>query len=237
MKRFALCRRSPSLPRLPAAMPLRRQPPSPSTRARPPGSIDPQIFQQRRRRHGDSGYALVREEREFTLKARAQPAARERRPGAHRSRPPVAFASAHRIRTGTRVVEQNFEFDLTSTAKLLSRYLDREITVEQARGTGRGVRSPARSSARRAASRCSRPTAACASCRATRQCACRAFPGGLISKPTLVWDIDAGDRRRAQVALRLPDGRHDLVDRLQPHLLRAQAAAPARWTWARGSRS
>ena len=32
------------------------------------------------------------------------------------------------------MVEQNFEFDLTSTAKLLSRYLEREITVEQPRG-------------------------------------------------------------------------------------------------------
>ena len=29
---------------------------------------------------------------------------------------------------GTRVVEQSFEFDLTSTSKLLSRYLDKEIT-------------------------------------------------------------------------------------------------------------
>ena len=31
---------------------------------------------------------------------------------------------------GTRVVEQSFEFDLTSTAKLLQKYLDREVTVE-----------------------------------------------------------------------------------------------------------
>jgi len=34
----------------------------------------------------------------------------------------------------TRVVEQSFEFDLTSTAKLLQKYLDREVTVEQLRG-------------------------------------------------------------------------------------------------------
>ena len=34
----------------------------------------------------------------------------------------------------TRVVEQSFEFDLTSTAKLLQKYLDREVTVEQVRG-------------------------------------------------------------------------------------------------------
>ncbi len=47
----------------------------------------------------------------------------------------VSFASltdpAH-----TRVIEQSFEFDLTSTEKLLSRYLDRDITVERQRGQG-----------------------------------------------------------------------------------------------------
>jgi len=35
---------------------------------------------------------------------------------------------------GTRVLEQNYQFDLVSGAKLLERYLDREITVEQAHG-------------------------------------------------------------------------------------------------------
>jgi len=47
----------------------------------------------------------------------------------------VSFASLTDP-SGTRVVEQSFEFDLTSTQKLLSRYLDREITVEQARARG-----------------------------------------------------------------------------------------------------
>ena len=35
---------------------------------------------------------------------------------------------------GTRVVEQNFQFDLVSTDKLLRKFIDREITVEQTRG-------------------------------------------------------------------------------------------------------
>ena len=59
------------------------------------------------------------------------------------------------------MVEQSFEFDLTSTQKLLSRYLDREVTVEQPRGqtvesfTGTLVGT-------QGGSRCAIPTAACA---------------------------------------------------------------------------
>lgn len=35
---------------------------------------------------------------------------------------------------GTSVLEQNFQLDLVSTEKLLHRYVDRPIAVEQARG-------------------------------------------------------------------------------------------------------
>ena len=31
---------------------------------------------------------------------------------------------------GTKVLEQNFQFDLVSTEKLLPRYIDRQVTVE-----------------------------------------------------------------------------------------------------------
>ena len=90
----------------------------------------------------------------------------------------------------TRVVEQSFEFDLTSTNKLLQKYLDRDVTVEQTRGsnteaiTGKligtqgglilklvdgSIRTINDYSGVKLAS----------------------LPGGLISKPTLVWDIAA----------------------------------------------
>ena len=36
---------------------------------------------------------------------------------------------------GTTVLEQNYQFDLVSTDKLLQRYIDRPIAVEQVRGT------------------------------------------------------------------------------------------------------
>jgi hypothetical protein len=153
-----------------------------------PGSLSTQVIRSGGEAGAIPGYALVREERSFALK-----------PGRNLLRvsdvpalidpTTVAFASLTDP-SATRVVEQSFEFDLTSTAKLLSRYLDREITVEQARGTGvdtftgtlvgvlggltlrqadgsvrvvenhSGIRLPS-------------------------------LPGGLISKPTLVWDIEA----------------------------------------------
>ena len=98
-----------------------------------PGAIDPRTFRNGGEGQAVPGYALVREEREFALKA-GRNALRVSDVPALIDPTTVAFASLADPR-GTRVVEQNFEFDLTSTAKLLSRYLEREITVEQPRGT------------------------------------------------------------------------------------------------------
>ena len=153
-----------------------------------PGSLDPRAF-----RDGGSGtpipgYALVREERAFTLKAGRNPLRITDVP-AQIDPTTVAFVSLTDP-NGTRVVEQSFEFDLTSRDKLLSKYLDREVTVEQQRGTtvesftgtllgtqgglvlregNGGLRVLESSAGIRLPS----------------------LPGGLISKPTLAWDIDA----------------------------------------------
>jgi hypothetical protein len=154
----------------------------------PPGAIDPQVFRNGGEGSLVPGYALVREEREFALKAGRNLVRVNDVPGLI-DPTTVSFTSLTDPR-GTRVVEQNFEFDLTSSAKLLSRYLDRDITVEVARGnttesvtgtlvgtqggltlrlTDGSVRIlPAHSSVR-----------------------LPGLPGGLISKPTLVWDLDA----------------------------------------------
>ena len=102
-----------------------------------PGTLSPQAFRSGGEGMTVPGYALVREDRRFTLKA-----------GRNLLRVPdvpalidpttVSFASLTDPKS-TRVIEQSFEFDLTSTQKLLSRYLDREITVEQQRGQGVGA--------------------------------------------------------------------------------------------------
>jgi len=134
------------------------------------------------------GYALVREERAFALK-----------PGRNLLRvsdvpamidpTTVAFTSITDP-GGTRVVEQSFEFDLTSASKLLSRYLDREITVEQARAgnvesyTGTLVGTQGGLTLRQS-------DGGVRILETHTGIRLPSLPGGLISKPTLVWDIEA----------------------------------------------
>ena len=153
-----------------------------------PGSLDPQTFKNGGEGFQVPGYALVREERDFTLK-----------PGRNQLRvtdvpglidpTTVSFASLTDP-SGTRVVEQNFEFDLTSSAKLLSRYLDRDVTVEVARGTSMETVTGTLVGTQggltlKLADGSVRILPSNSSVRLP------GLPGGLISKPTLVWDIDA----------------------------------------------
>ena len=153
-----------------------------------PGAIDPQVLKNGGEGWVVPGYALVREEREFSLKG-GRNLLRVNDVPAFIDPTTVAFTSLTDPR-GTRVVEQNFEFDLTNSAKLLSRYLDREITVEVARfnsvenvtGTLLGTQGGL---TLRLADGSVRILPSHSSVRLP------GLPGGLISKPTLVWDIDA----------------------------------------------
>jgi hypothetical protein len=152
-----------------------------------PGTLDPRAFREGGNGMAIPGYALVREDRTFTFKA-GRNALRIADVPAQIDPTTVSFASLTDPRT--RVVEQSFEFDLTSRDKLLSKYLDREVTVEQQRGTSveaftgtllgtqgglvlkegnGGIRVLDSSTGIRLPS----------------------LPGGLISKPTLAWDVDA----------------------------------------------
>jgi hypothetical protein len=160
-----------------------------------PGTLDPSTFRSGGEGAAVPGYALVREDREFALKA-GRNALRVSDVPALIDPTTVSFASLTDPK-GTRVVEQNFEFDLTSTAKLLSRYLDREITVEQARGqtveafTGTLVGTQGGLTLRQADGSV-RIVPSNAGIRLP------SLPGGLISKPTLVWDVEtatAGSHR------------------------------------------
>ena len=151
-----------------------------------PGSLSSQVIRSGGEGGVIPGYALVKEERSFALK-----------PGRNLLRvsdvpaliDPTTVSFASLTDPATRVVEQSFKFDLTSTAKLLSRYLDREITVEQSRGnsveafTGTLVGTQGGITLRQADG----------SVRVLENRAgirLPSLPGGLISKPTLVWDVD-----------------------------------------------
>ncbi len=102
---------------------------------------------------------------------------------------------------GTRVLEQNFQFDLVSTQKLLSRYVDRKVTVESARGDGVAVLEGTLLSANDGLVL----KGADGQIHALQRWQGLRFgelPGGLITQPTLEWDLQAAKagRHRARVA-------------------------------------
>ena len=95
------------------------------------------------------GYALVRDGRKMTLPAgkgelRFTDVAKRIDPTT------VAFESLTDP-AGTRVVEQNYQYDLVNRDKLLERYVGEKITVEQLRGNGARTHRPAPCCRRRAA--------------------------------------------------------------------------------------
>src|SRR6186997_1678480 len=74
------------------------------------------------------GYALVRDERDMKIRqGRSQLSFTD--VAALIDPTTVTFASL--TDPATRVLEQNFQFDLVSTQKLLQKYIDRQITVDK----------------------------------------------------------------------------------------------------------
>jgi len=141
------------------------------------------------------GYAIVKQERTFPLaagrsKIRFTDVASQIEPTT------VKFSSLTDP-VGTRVLEQNYEFDLVSTDKLMQRYLDKPITVEQTHGdkveTLAGtLLSTAGGILLRTADGGVQVINGYSNVRFPE------LPGGLITKPTLVWDVvtdKPGDHR------------------------------------------
>ncbi len=90
----------------------------------------------------------------------------------------------------TRVLEQNFQFDLVSTQKLLSKYIDKPVTVQ----TMNGTQSAEITGTLLSAGDGLVLRGADGQIRAISQYANLRFaelPGGLITRPTLLWDISA----------------------------------------------
>jgi len=143
------------------------------------------------------GYALVRDEREMKIRqGRSQIAFTD--VAALIDPTTVTFTSL--TNPATRVLEQNFQFDLVSTQKLLQKYIDREITVDKNVGNSVSSVTGTLLSASdgvvlrgRDGSIYSMP--AYSSVRFPD------LPGGLITRPTLVWDVQApaGGNHKARV--------------------------------------
>lgn len=153
-----------------------------------PGTLSSQTIQSGGEGFAVPGYAVVRREQDVVLIKGRTPIRISDVP-ALIDPTTVSFESLTDP-ANTRVVEQSFEFDLTNAQKLLQKYLDREVTVDQIRGqnvesvTGTligtqgglilrmadgGVRTITYYSGVKLAN----------------------LPGGLISKPTLAWDVSA----------------------------------------------
>lgn len=153
-----------------------------------PGALSTASFKSGGEYGGVPGYAVVRQEQTFDL-ARGRTIIRISDVPALIDPTTVSFESLTDS-TGTRVVEQSFEFDLTSTRKLLEKYLDREVTVEQVQGNRVESITGALLSAREGiVLKLSDGSIRTISNFSGARLA--SLPGGLISKPTLVWDLAA----------------------------------------------
>jgi len=140
------------------------------------------------------GYAMVRHERPIQL-ASGRSTIKFTDVAALIDPTTVTFASLTEPRT--RVLEQNFQFDLVSTDKLLLKYIDRPITVERTVGNQSVTLSGTLLSSvdglvLKADDGSIHTVPSYTSVRFPE------LPGGLNTKPTLVWDVQsprAGDQR------------------------------------------
>lgn len=159
-----------------------------------PGAVDPALY-----RPGGyqpaavPGYATVRQAQPFTLEQgvselRVQNVARLIDPTTVSIRAPGDAGAV-------RVLEQSFEFDLVSSTKLLNRYLDREITVSRETGE-RASRVSGTLLSTDGGLVLGKPGGGVQIIKDYRDIELPELPGGLITRPTLVWQVRSGDAGR-----------------------------------------
>ncbi|HVM98190.1 MAG TPA: hypothetical protein VMT89_17475 [Candidatus Acidoferrales bacterium] len=140
------------------------------------------------------GYAIVKQEREMKLE-KGRSTIRFTDVAAQIDPTTVRFASITDPE-GTRVLEQNYQFDLVSNDRLMQRYIDQPITVEQTHGdsvstiTGTLISTSGGLIVKS-------PSGEVQILNGYSNVRLPELPGGLITKPTLVWDLSA-DKGGAQ---------------------------------------
>jgi hypothetical protein len=168
------------------------QPPAPGTALTiysnaAPGAISPDAYRMPGR-GAVPGYAVVRQERDLDL-TRGRNAVRFTEVAALIDPTTVAFESLTDPK-GTTVLEQNYQFDLVSTDKLLQKYIDRPIAVDQVRGqTTESFKGTLLSTQGGIVLR--RDDGSVQVLPHNAGVKLPALPGGLITRPTLVWDVAA----------------------------------------------
>jgi hypothetical protein len=143
------------------------------------------------------GYALVRDDRDVSIKqGRSQLSFTD--VAALIDPTTVTFASLSE--PGTRVLEQNFQFDLVSTQKLLLKFIDRQITVDK--NVGNSV-TPITGTLLSATDGIvlRDKDGSIYSLPAYSSVKFPDLPGGLNTRPTLVWDINSpgGGKQKTRV--------------------------------------
>jgi len=153
-----------------------------------PGTLDARRLTESADSTSVPGYAVVREERKFPL-ANGANTLRVEDVAAFIDPTTVSFESLTDP-NGTRVAEQSFEFDLTSSAKLLSRYLGHEVTVEQPRGDG-VERITGTLVGTQGGLTLQQADGSVRIVESHSGVRLPSLPGGLIAKPALVWQLEA----------------------------------------------
>lgn len=158
-----------------------------------PGAVSPDMYRPvSGRNYGGQvpGYAIIRHDRSYDIEKGLHPL-RVSNVAALIDPTTVTFASLDQPKT--RVLEQSFQFDLVSQAKLLQRYLGQRIVVEQPRGdsvdlvegillgAGDGLTLQLDDGSVQAI-------------RSYGNIRFTQLPGGLITKPTLEWQLDSPAR-------------------------------------------
>jgi hypothetical protein len=172
-----------------------------------PGGIPPELYQPGMQqniygpqwRRQIPGYAIVRQERPIKLD-QGKTTIRFTDVASQIDPTTVSFSSLTDP-AGTHVLEQNYEFDLVSTEKLMQKFLDREIAVEQTHGekveTFKGkLLSAAGGIVLQGGDGGVQVISGYSNVRFPE------LPGGLITRPTLVWEVatDKPGEHRARVA-------------------------------------
>jgi hypothetical protein len=144
------------------------------------------------------GYAVIKQERDIDIAAQRDTV--RFADVASQIEPTTVTFDSLTDPEGTHVLDQNYQFDLVSTAKLMERYIDREITADQVQGdktvsvtgtllsTQGGLVLRTRDGGIQVLTQYSNVRFP-------------ELPGGLITRPTLVWDLatDKPGKHRTRV--------------------------------------
>ena len=152
-----------------------------------PGAVSPEVYRQPGR-GAVPGYAVVRQERDLEF-SKGRNAVRFTDVAALIDPTTVVFESMTDGK-GTTVLEQNYQFDLVSTDKLLQKYIDRPIAVEQVRGQATETFNGTLLSTQGGLV-LKRDDGSVQVVPHNAGVKLPALPGGLITRPTLVWDVNA----------------------------------------------